>query len=83
MSRATRSRSFRRAASASISMLLLASGCATGIFRNGPEHSREEAIESCMEKVPAEAVPYADAFAECMEARGWVYRPPAGPREAP
>jgi hypothetical protein len=53
---------------------LLGLGCATGIFGDGPSKSREDAIADCTQKVPAETVPYADAFAECMERHGWVYR---------
>ena len=48
-------------------------GCATGVFGNGPSRSREDAISACVESVPAEAVPYADVFAACMEGYGWTH----------
>ncbi len=51
-------------------------GCASGPFaRSRP--SREEAIALCIEKTPAETVPFADRFASCMEEQGWVYTAPS------
>ena len=51
----------------------LALGCAT-VFGSGPSKSREDAIAACVEAVPADSVPYGDAFAACMEEYGWVHR---------
>ncbi len=55
-------------------------GCATGPFARAPK-SPEKAIRACSAEVPADAVPYADVFSECMERRGFVYRGTAGPRQ--
>ncbi|MFP6624661.1 MAG: hypothetical protein VCC20_14365 [Myxococcota bacterium] len=57
----------------------LALGCAS--LGGGPSQSRADAISACLEAVPAETVPYADAFASCMEARGWVYRAVSATRD--
>jgi len=54
-------------------------GCAT--LAGGPRQSREEAIAACVAAVPAETVPFADAFAACMEERGWVYAAVSAPGE--
>lgn len=58
---------------------LAAGGCATSILPRKTD-SREEAIRACTEEVPPDAVPFADAFAECMERRGWTYQGSTGPR---
>ena len=55
-------------------------GCATGLFGSSGQ-SREQAIRACTEAVPADAVPYADAFSACMEERGFVYTGTSGPRQ--
>lgn len=57
-----------------IAALLVQASCATGLFSDGPSKSREDAIAACVESVPAETVPYADAFAACMESYGWVHQ---------
>ena len=57
----------------------LALGCASLV--TGPTSSREEAIAACIEAVPAEAVPFADVFATCMEERGWVYGAVSAPSD--
>jgi hypothetical protein len=66
-------------------VLLLASlaaftACATGPFAMRSHPSRAEAIQRCTKEVPADAVPYADAMADCMERYGWTYQAP--PRAA-
>ena len=61
-----------------LAIALLSTGCASGFFGDHPHESREEAIAACIEAVPAEAVPYADRMADCMEERGWVYRRSTG-----
>ena len=55
-------------------------GCATGLFASDPP-TREQAIRECSNEVPADAVPYVDAFSACMEQRGWAYSGPVGPRQ--
>jgi hypothetical protein len=69
-----------RSTIAALVLLLSVTGCAT-LFGTSPRQSREEAIAACRDAVPAEAVPYADAFADCMEARGWAYTGATGPRQ--
>jgi hypothetical protein len=54
-------------------------GCAA--FGSHPSETREEATAVCLATVPAEAVPYADKIADCMEERGWVYTGSASPRD--
>ena len=65
-----------------LAVLLAASqsGCATGLFGGASRQPRDEALEACVQEVPAESVPYADAFSACMERRGWVYSGTSGPR---
>ena len=64
---------------AALLLSLAVTGCTT-LFGTSPRDSREEAIAACLEVVPAEAVPYADLFADCMEERGWAYTGATGPR---
>lgn len=63
---------FLTALAAVASLASLGLGCAS-VFGMGPSKSREEAIAACVEAVPAETVPFGDAFAACMEEHGWVY----------
>ncbi len=54
-------------------------GCATGLFGSSQD-DRKQAIRACTQEVPADAVPYGDAIAACMEKRGYVYTGASGPR---
>ena len=55
---------------------IAASGCKTQLFRSeAPDLPREKALARCINEVAPEAVPYADAFASCMEGYGWSYEP--------
>jgi len=56
---------------------LFAVGCAT-FGRSGASKSRQQAIAACVDAVPAETVPFAEAFAACMESHGWVYSSKSG-----
>jgi len=61
-------------------LVLAQAACATGLFAR-TQRSREQAIRTCAADVPADAVPYADAFSACMEERGFVYTGTTGPRD--
>lgn len=72
----------RRPRATIVSVMLLAvasAGCATGLFGDSKE-GRKQAIRECTQQVPADAVPYADAFSTCMEQHGYVYTGASGPR---
>lgn len=64
----------------SLASVAALAGCATGPFAMRSHPSRAEAIQRCTKEVPADAVPYADAMADCMERYGWTYQAP--PRAA-
>jgi hypothetical protein len=61
-------------------LALAQASCATDLFARTPR-SREQAIRTCASDVPADAVPYADAFLACMDERGFVYTGTTGPRD--
>ena len=66
--------------SACVTASVVLGGCAMPIFGSS-KPTRERAIANCTERVPADAVPYADAFSACMEEQGWTYSGTVGPRQ--